>query len=214
MNIKLKKDSKSIFKVIIFGICMGSLCAVLDLFPYKNNIWTFSSFSGSLGFWAITGMIVLMQSYNRKLAGLNTFLYFSFMNASFFFVYLLLPIENPRITTLSQAITESLVWTIPSFVCGICAMIAYQAKKNDWIGSIALSLPIGLLLSEFIAVLLSVFINHKYLFQTVVDLTGIILLYTLYKDKKKQLFLNLIIVLIAIAILIFNYIINHNILYY
>lgn len=95
MNLVLKKDVKSFVIVIIFGILMGSLCAVLDLFPY-DNIWTFSSFSGSLGFWAITGMIVLMQSDNYKLAGINTFLYFAFMNA-FFFLYIYycqLPIQE------------------------------------------------------------------------------------------------------------------------
>ena len=131
MNLVLKKDVKSFVIVIIFGILMGSLCAVLDLFPY-DNIWTFSSFSGSLGFWAITGMIVLMQSDNYKLAGINTFLYFAFMNAFFFFVYLLLPIAHPRITTFLDASISALYWTIPSFICGICAIITYQAKKNNW----------------------------------------------------------------------------------
>nr|MCR4581728.1 hypothetical protein [Bacilli bacterium] len=158
-----KNNIKSFITVIIIGIVAGSLCALLDLFP-PNNIWTFSSFSGSLGFWAISGMIILMQSENRKLAGINTFLYFAFMNASFFFVYLLLPIEFPRIHTLGQACIESLVWTIPSLICGVCAMIAYEAKKDNIKGIIALSLPIGLLLCEFIEALLSVIFNHKYLF--------------------------------------------------
>lgn len=103
----LKKDFSSFIKVIIFGIITGSLCAVLDLFPH-DNIWTFSSFSGTLGFWAITGMIVLMQSDNWKLAGINTFLYFTFMNASFFFVYLLLPITFPRVSNLYEALSGAL----------------------------------------------------------------------------------------------------------
>ena len=213
MNFVLKKDFSSFIKVILFGICMGALCALLDLYPY-NNIWTFSSFSGSVGFWAITGMIVLMQSENWKLAGINTFLYFAFMNASFFFVYLLLPIANPRVTTFAQACTESLVWTIPSLICGVCAIIAYQAKKNNWFGIFTLSLPIGVLLSEFVSVLLAVFINHKYLFQTLVDLIGIILLFYLYKDKKNPIFLIITIIVGAGVLILFNLITHHSIIYY
>ena len=143
MSFVLKKNIKSFIIVIIFGISMGSLCALLDLFP-NNNIWTFSSFSGSLGFWAITAMIVLMQSNNWKLAAINTFLYFAFMNSSFFFVHLLLPFEFPRFTGLDNAIIQSLVWLIPSFICGILAILAYQAKKNNKWGVLALSLPLGL----------------------------------------------------------------------
>lgn len=213
MNFILKKDMISFIKVIIWGICMGSLCALMDLFPY-NNIWTFSSFSGTVGFWAITGMIILMQSDNWKLAGINTFLYFAFMNASFFFVYLLLPVAYPRVTSFSEACNEALVWTIPSFICGICAIIAYQAKKNNWLGIIALSFPMGVLLSEFVSVLLSVFLNHKYLFQTIIDLIGIILLYILYKDKKNPLFLIVTIIIVTSMILLFNLIVKHNILHY
>ena len=213
MRLVLKKDVKSFIIVILLGICMGSLCASMDLFP-SDNIWTFASFSGSVGFWAITGMIVLMQSDNWKLAGINTFLYFAFMNASFFFVYLLLPIPYPRITSVSDACREALVWTIPSFICGICAIIAYQAKKNNRLGTIALSLPLGVLLYEFISVLLSVLINHKYLFQTIVDLIGIILLYILYRDKKRPLFVILTTAGVAGVLLAFNLIVNHNILYY
>ena len=209
----LKKDFSSFIKVIIFGIITGSLCAVLDLFPH-DNIWTFSSFSGTLGFWAITGMIVLMQSDNWKLAGINTFLYFTFMNASFFFVYLLLPITFPRISNLYEALSGALAWIIPSFICGICAIIVYQAKKNNWLGVITLSLPIGLLLSEFISLLLSVFINHKYLFQTIIDLIGIILIYILYKDKKSGIKIILASILICLVILLIQFLLYGEILGY
>ncbi len=208
-----KDHLKYYFLVIIIGILAGTLCAVLDIIP-GNNIWTFSSFSGSLGFWAITGMLILMQSENRKAAGINTFLYFTFMNSAFFFVYLLLPIQYPRITSINQAIIGSLEWAIASFICGICALIAYEAKKDNWKGIIALSLPTGLLLSEGISTLLSVFINHKFLFQTIVDIIGLILLFMLYKKNKKTLYLVLAIIGVASLILIFELIVNHNILYY
>lgn len=210
MSLVLKKDVKSFIIVIIFGILMGSLCAVLDLFPY-DNIWTFSSFSGSLGFWAITGMIVLMQSDNWKLAGINTFLYFAFMNAFFFFVYLLLPIAHPRITSFSQACSEALIWTIPSFICGICAVITYQAKKNNWIGLVALSFPLGVLFCEFVSLGLSVIINHKYLFQTIIDLIGIVLLFILYKGKKNSVHILLISILVGIILLVIDYLISGGI---
>ena len=209
----LKKDFSSFIKVIIFGIITGTLCAVLDLFPH-DNIWTFSSFSGTLGFWAITGMIVLMQSDNWKLAGINTFLYFTFMNASFFFVYLLLPITFPRVSNLYEALSGALFWIIPSFICGICAIIVYQAKKNNWLGVITLSLPIGLLLSEFISLLLSVFINHKYLFQTIIDLIGIVLIYILYKDKKSGIKIILASILICLVILLIQFLLYGGILGY
>ena len=104
-----RKDVPSFIKVVLAGVAAGSLCALLDLIP-ADNIWTFSSFSGSLGFWAVTGMLILMQSEKRLLAGVNVFLYFAFMNAAFFFVHLALPFEFPRIATLEEAVGQSLVW--------------------------------------------------------------------------------------------------------
>ena len=213
MNIVLKKDIKSFLIVIIFGICMGSLCATLDLIP-GNNIWTFSSFSGSLGFWAITGMIVLMQSDNWKLAGINTFLYFGFMNTAFFFTHIMLPFKYPRLTGIDNALMESLTWLIPSFICGICAIIAYQAKKNNKCGVIALSLPLGLLVFESISAFCSIIINHKYLFQTIVDVCGFVLLFFLYKDKKEKIYVLLTSLLVGIILLLIQYLLNSNILYY
>lgn len=213
MNLVLKKDIKSFIRVIIFGICMGSLCAFLDLIP-GNNIWTLSSFSGSLGFWAITGMIVLMQSDNWKLASINTFLYFAFMNTSFFFVHLLLPLEFPRFTGLNNAFMQSLVWLLPSFACGVCAAITYQAKKNNKWGVVSLSLPLGLLIYESISTFCSVIINHKYLFQTIVDISGFVLLFIIYKDKKKIIYLILTSALVGLILLLVNYLLYGGILYY
>jgi len=209
----LKKDLKSFIKVIIFGIFTGALCALLDLFP-NNNIWTFSSFSGSLGFWALTGMIVLMQSDNWKLAGINTFLYFAFMNTAFFFVHILIPLEFPRFTGVGNAAIQSLVWLIPSFICGIFAIITYQAKKDTKLGYIALSLPLGLLISEVLSTFLSVLINHKYLFQSIVDIIGFIIIFVLYKDKKKPLYVILISILVAALILVGELLFMGNILYF
>ena len=209
----LKNNYISFIKVILFGMFTGSLCALFDLFP-NNNIWTFSSFSGSLGFWAITGMIVLMQPDNWKLAGINTFLYFAFMNTAFLLVHITLPFEYPRLTGINNAITESMVWLIPSFICGICAIIAYQAKKNNKLGVLALSLPLGLLIFELISTFCSVIINHKYLFQTIVDLIGFVVLFLLYKDKKKNIHLLLISILVGLILLLIQYLIYGGILYY
>ncbi len=192
---------------------MGSLCALLDLIS-GDNIWTFSSFSGSLGIWAVTGMIVLMQSENWKLAAINTFLYFGFMNSSFFFVHLLLPFEFPRFTGIGNAAMQSLAWLIPSFVCGICAIITYQAKNNDKYGVVALSLPLGLLAYESICTLSSVIINHKFLFQTIIDFLGFILLFILYKDKKESVHVLLCSIFISLLLLLVQYLIHGGILYY
>ncbi len=208
----LKKDAISFIKVILFGIVAGSLCAIMDLFP--PDFWTFSSFSGSLGFWAVTGMIVLMQSDSWILAAINTFLYFGVMNTSFFFVHLLLPFEFPRFTGIDNAAMQSLVWLIPSFICGIFAIVAYQAKRNDKWGVLALSLPLGLLLFEDISVLCSVFVNHKYLFQTLVDAAGFVLLLFLYKDQKKSAHVLLTSASIGAILLLGQYILYGNILYY
>ena len=208
-----QKDIKSFITVAIIGILAGSLCSLLDLIP-GNNIWTFSSFSGSLGFWAISAMIILMQSDNWKLAGINTFIYFGLMNTSFFFVHLLLPLEFPRFTGVGNAAIQSLVWLIPSFICGIFAIITYQAKKNNWIGIIALSLPLSVLLEEEVSLIGSVIVNHKYLFQSIIDLIGIIIIFILYKDKKNPWLIILTTVLITALLLVLLYLKNGNILYY
>ena len=208
-----KKDAPSFIKVIVIGILAGSLCATLDLIP-GNNIWTFSSFSGSLGFWAVSAMLILMQSDTRPLAGINTFLYFAFMNSAFFFVHLMLPLRFPRVSTLEDAVQQSLVWLIPSFICGIFALITYQARKDTLPGTIALSLPCGLLLYESISLYASVFVNHKYLFQSLVDTAGLILLVLLYRKKKKKLPLTLCILAVAALLTGYRLVLDHSILQY
>ena len=208
-----RKDVPSFIKVVLAGIAAGSLCAALDLIP-PDNVWTFSSFSGSLGFWAVTGMLILMQSEKRILAGVNVFLYFAFMNAAFFFVHLALPFEFPRIAALEEAVGQSLVWLIPSFACGLCALIAWEAQRDDLRGTIALSLPCGLLLAESVSLYLSVFCNHKYLFQAIVDTIGLILLVLLYRKKKRGVLLAAFIAAVAALILLVRLTLYHNILYY
>ena len=87
---------------IVLGIVAGTLCALLDLIP-GDNIWTFSSFSGSLGFWAISGMLVVMLYDKAWKSALGTFLYFAFMNTSFFIVHFLISplFQHPRKRTIT-----------------------------------------------------------------------------------------------------------------
>ncbi len=208
-----KNNFKSFIIVILLGIFCGVLCASLDLIP-SNNLWTFASFSGSLGFWAISATLILMQSDNIKLAAINTFLYFGFMNSSFFFTHLLLPLEYPRISTLGQAASQSLIWLIPSLICVVFALVVYQSKNDNKLGTFTLSLPLGVLLYEEISLIFSVIINHKYLFQTIVDLVGIILLFMLYKGKKNMLHLILYVIIFALLLISYSFIKNDTIMYY
>ena len=211
----MKKFENRLLEAIVFGIVAGTLCAVLDLIP-GDNIWTFSSFSGSLGFWAISGMIVVMLYEKTWKSALGTFLYFAFMNTSFFIVHFLISplFQYPRINELSEALVQSVIWLIPSAICGLCALIAHLAKKNNMTGVIALSLPIGLLIYEFISVLLSVMINHKYLFQTVIDVLGIFLLWKMYSNEKNKIRLVVVSGVVAGLLTVFGFVMDGTVLYY
>ena len=197
------------------GVINGAICALLDLIP-GGSIWTFSSFSGSLGFWAITGMIAVMLFDKKSMSAIGTFIYFATMNSSFFIVHFLISplFEYPRISDLSEALVQSAIWVIPSAICGICALIAHCAKKDNLIGTIALSLPIGLLIFEFIAVLLSVVINHKYLFQTIIDALGIFLLWKMFVSEKNKFLLALSCIGVAGVLLGCTLIVDGTILYF
>lgn len=199
----LDNDIRSYSMVVIIGSIAGAICALLDIFP-NDNIWVFSSFSGSIGFWAITGTIVLMQSSKVWVAAINTFIYFAFMNTMFFFVYLLLPIGYPRVGNVSEAIMESLGWLKPSAICGLCAIVVYRAKKDNLLGTIALSLPLGAISYEAITRGATVIINRKYLFQTIIDIVGIILLVILYRGTKKPYVLVGCIMMIACMLLAYH----------
>ena len=204
-----------LYVTIILGIINGTICALLDLIP-ANNIWTFSSFSGYLGFWAITGMMVVMLFEKKWMSAIGTFLYFAAMNSSFFVVHFLISplFQYPRISELSEAFLQSAIWLIPSALCGICALIAHCAKRDNMLGVIALSLPIGLLIYEFIAVLLSVVTNHKYLFQTVIDAWGIFLLWKMYAGEKNKFRLALVCIAVAGILLGYTFVSDGTILYY
>ena len=199
---------------IILGIVCGALCALLDLIP-NDNIWTFSSFSGSLGFWAITGMIIVMQYEKRWKSAVGTFIYFAVMNTSFFIVhYLISPMFRfPRISKLSVALNESVLWLIPSVICGVCALVVFNAKKDDILGTIVLALPMGLLLYEAICLVLSIIINHKYLFQTIIDIIGILVLWYLYSKRKNKIALGVLTIIVAGSLLIAAYILYSTILF-
>ena len=75
----MEKIKNKFSTAVVSGIIFGSLCALLDLIP-ANNIWTFSSFSGSLGFWAISGMIILMLYDKMWRSAVGTGLYFAYMD--------------------------------------------------------------------------------------------------------------------------------------
>lgn len=211
----MKKFENRFLLAIVFGIVAGTLCVVLDIIP-GDNIWTFSSFSGSLGFWAISGMIVVMLYDKAWEASVGTFLYFAFMNTSFFIVHFLISplFQYPRISELSEALVQSAIWLIPSAICGLCALIAHLAQKNNMVGIIALSLPIGLLVYEFISLLLSVMINHKYLFQTVVDVIGIFLLWKMYSSEKNKISLVVVSGVVAGLLTVFTFVMDGTVLYY
>ena len=109
---------------------------------------------------------------------------------------------------------QSAIWLIPSAICGLCALIAHLAQKNNMVGIIALSLPIGLLVYEFISLLLSVMINHKYLFQTVVDVIGIFLLWKMYSNEKNKIRLVVVSGVIAGLLTVFTFVMDGTVLYY
>lgn len=211
----MKIADKRFLATIGMGIAAGAICALLDLTP-GEDIWTFSSFSGSLGFWAITGMIVVMLYDVAWKSAVGTFLYFAFMNTTFFLVHFLISplFQHPRIGLLTDALTESAVWLIPSAICGVCALIAGLAKKNNMAGVMALSLPIGLLIYEFIAVLLSLIINHKFLFQLIVDAFGVFLLWKLYSREKNKLWLAISSCVVAAGLIVFSLVMDGTILRY
>ena len=211
----MEKIKNKFSTAVVSGIIFGSLCALLDLIP-ANNIWTFSSFSGSLGFWAISGMIILMLYDKMWRSAVGTGLYFACMNASFFIMhYIISPLfQYPRINELSSALIQAATWTIPSALCGLCAIVAFQAKKDNFLGTAALSLPLGLLLSEAVRMFLSVIINHKYLFQLIVDILGFFLLWILYSKQKKNIWLFLFSIAVGGVIILTTYIVNKNLLFY
>jgi hypothetical protein len=96
----------------------------------------------------------------------------------------------------------------------LCAIVAFQAKKDNFLGTAALSLPLGLLLSEAVRMFLSVIINHKYLFQLIVDILGFFLLWILYSKQKKKIWLFLFSIAVGGIIILATYIVNKNLLFY
>ncbi len=211
----MERIKNSLFILIFLEIITRTLCDFLDLIP-GENIWTFSSLSGSLGFWAISGMMVVMLYEKSWKSAIGTFLYFAFMNSSLFMVHFLISplFLYPRILDLSEVLVQLAWWLIISVIYGLCALIAHLEKRNNMIGVIALSLPIELLISEAPSLLLFVFINHKYLFQTIIDVLGILVLWKLYSKEKNKLMVIVISFFIAGVLLGTSYILYETVLCY
>ena len=58
--------------------------------------------------------------------------------------------QYPRISELSEAAVQSAIWLFPSAICGGRVNCTF-GKKDNILGVIALSLTIGLLISEVIS---------------------------------------------------------------
>lgn len=184
MNHILKHNMKSYSIIFLIGIIIGCICRLLDYFP-SDTLWSFSSPQTLLGFWIITCTIIVMMSNSNICAGISTFLYLFGMTLSF---YALQAILGKFIPLFSGGfrITLFIMFTLASIPCAIAAFILHYWNKDHIINSVLYSLPIATLIAETIAVLFY-FIEHRtFLFQLIMDITGVIAFTCIFFKKAKN----------------------------
>lgn len=207
----LKKDIRSFLTVCFLGVLFGGVCALLDYLPSKT-LWAFC-LSGSIGFWGISTAMILLKSENKFIAGINSFLYLSCANFTFFMVHYLLPMRM-RGDTFGESLKQGIVWLIPSAVCGIFGMITFSAKRNDKLGCFIFSLPLGAVLYDTVSFSLHVLYFHRSLLQVILNLLGIILLWKFHIDKKSKGLTLVFTLAVAAVLLLITYLADGTILIY
>ncbi|MDP4152008.1 MAG: DUF6518 family protein [Bacillota bacterium] len=177
---------KSYLFVLILGLAAGLLTVLLDFFPCKN-IWTFSSFSGSLGFWAFTTSVIVYLSDKMKTAGFNTFIYLCSMSIAFYVFKGIVSYYSGYTDFVRDYTDLAVMWIIISFVCGFLGLLVWYAKKDGWFSSFIFALPISVMLTEGIELLMKqVIAKHRYLFQTIFNFVFSFILFWCFSNKQKK----------------------------
>lgn len=189
MNRLLEATMKSYIKIFLVGMLVGCVCRLADYFP-ADTLWSFSSIQTLVGFWIITNTVIVLLSTSNICAGINSFLYMFGMTLSFYGLQAILGMFIPLFSG-GFRFTLFVLFTALSIPCAIAAFILYYWNQNILFNSVLYSLPIGALVSEIVAVLIYFLEYHTFLFQLLMDCTGVIVLFPLFlkRAKSKRLYI-------------------------
>ncbi len=170
-------NKKSYIFVILFGIAIGCMTFIFNIFP-NNDLWVFSSFStGTIGFWMFSCSVISLLSNKRITAFINVSVYVFLI---FLIYYLFKNIKNISLTEIVLTVIYSIIIGI---ICGGLGVILWNGKLNGFIGLILISLPFAIILSESFVMFFAVFMYKRYLFQAIFDLLlGITYIFILKKE--------------------------------
>lgn len=206
LNKVLKNTPKSYVSIFLVGIAVGCVCRLADFFP-ADTLWSFSSIQTMLGFWIITNTMIVWFSSSNICAGVSSFLYMFGMTLSFYGLQAVLGLFIP-IFSGGFRLSLFVMFTILSIPCGIAAFILYFWNKDNVFSSVLYSLPVGALLAETVATIIYLMRHHKFLFQIIMNVAGLIIFHRLFwgKVKSKKVY----IVFSCVSALLFYFLLYHH----
>jgi hypothetical protein len=182
-RIAFKNPVLSYLFVAFLGFIAGIITRLSDLFP-SDTLWSFSSIASAFGFWILTTTLLIYFSRSNFNAAVNTFLYLSTMNFSFYFTKYLLGLFFPLFHEL-EGFSWGLLYQfdILALLCSAIGFVLYYWNKDNPVRDILYALPICGLGAETIGSVLFLCRTHTYLFQLILDSLALASLIMLFSRK-------------------------------
>lgn len=184
MNRPLQHSLKSYLAIFCVGLLVGCICRLTDYFP-ADTVWSFSSIQTLVGFWIITNTIIVLFSTSNICAGISSFLYMFGMTFSFYGLKAILGMFIPLFYG-GFNVTLFVLFTVLSIPCAIAAFILYYWNSDNQLSSVLYALPVGALAAEAIAIALYFCQHHTFLFQLLMDITGVLVFGILFFQRAKH----------------------------
>lgn len=143
-----------------------------------NDLWAFSYWSSeTFGFWMFSTSSIVLLSEKRKIATINSIIYF-------FVMFLITSIYKsfraylngytPYNSLIDLSLNSMYGWLLysvpPAIICGILGAILWSRRKNNIYSKILCILPVVFIFVESIILFRCLFINHTKLLSAITDL--------------------------------------------
>lgn len=167
------------------GLIVGALSKASD------SYYLLSQLTGEISIWIIIGTLIAYSSKQPIEASVKTFVFFIFNLAGYYaYTQFILGFSN---------INYAISWLVVTLLGAVAACVLWLTRRQDYVGSLVASIPIGLLF----AINYSAFYTYK-INSIICLLLSLGLIFVLRKTFRQKLITLLLSTLVAIVIVASN----------
>ena len=176
-------------KSVLLYVCIGLIIGTLS--KASDSYYLLSQLTGEISIWIIIGMLIAYFSRRPIEASVKTFVFFIFNLAGYYaYTQFILGFSN---------INYAISWLVVTLLGAVAACVLWLTRRQDYVGSLVASIPIGLLF----AINYPVFYTYK-INSIICLLLSLGLIFVLRKTFRQKLITLLLSTLVAIVIVASN----------